>query len=221
MPRLARGGGLRSASWLWAMWVLAFALFCGCSSPALEPVRATWVVGQAMPSFDPQGPPDPVRWSIERLLSRGLVEEDSTGRVVLAAAESVEVSTDGRTYTFRLRGDLKFPGGRACGSQAFRRSLEAGLNRLDHATYGWLPAPALGIATPVDRTLVLRLSRPDSLLLRKLAFPGVAVPWDDPGDGGASGWRDGIGAYGIASVTPGGITLGKRQSGPGPDTLAI
>jgi ABC-type transport system substrate-binding protein len=196
-------------------------------------VVASWVVGQALPNFDPHGPPDPTRWAIERLLSTGLMEEDSSGAVVPAAAESVRVSADGLAYTFRLRRGLTFADGTPCGSEAFRRSLEAGLNRLDHATCAWLlrrvtgvdqvragrPLPGLGIATPDARTLVLRLSRPDPDLLRKLALPGIGTPWRE---GAQPGWRDGIGRYAIVRAAPTRLTLARRGTGaPGPDTLVV
>ena len=216
-----------------ALAIAACGFAAGCAkAPDRAPVMATWVVGRGIPAFDPQGPPDPVRWAIERLLSRGLVEMDSTGRVVPAAAESIETAPDGLTYTFHLRPDLTFSDGSPCRSDAFRSAIEAGVNRLDHGTFGWLlaaiagmdkvragrPLPALGVTTPDPNTLVLRLSRADPLLLEKLAVPGAAVPWRA---GTQEGWRDGIGDYAIATQAPGGLTLGRRVPGFGPDTLRI
>jgi ABC-type transport system substrate-binding protein len=192
------------------------------------------MVGQALPPFDPQGPPDPVCWAIERLLSRGLVAEDSSGTIVPAAAERWSISSDRRTYTFQLRNDLAFADGTRCGSSAFRQAIESGMNRLDHATYAWLlravsgsdkvrpgrPLPPVGIDTPDDHTLVLRLSHPDTTLLRALAVPGASAPWR-PGSG--PGWRDGIGDYIVASSAPAGLTLARRASASagGPDTLRV
>jgi ABC-type transport system substrate-binding protein len=207
---------------------------CGREGSVREPVIATWVVGQALPPFDPQGPPDPVCWAIERLLSRGLVAEDSSGAIVPAAAQRWSISSDGRTYTFELRSDLAFADGTPCRSGAFREAIASGMNRLDHATYTWLlrsvvgsdkvragrPLPAtIGIETPDDHTLVLRLSHPDSTLLRALAVPGASDPWRA---GSGVGWRDGIGAYTITSSAPAGLTLARRASAAaGPDTLRV
>jgi ABC-type transport system substrate-binding protein len=193
----------------------------------------TWVVGQAQPAFDPQGPPDPVRWELERLLSRGLVAEDSTGKVVPAAAESVEVSADGLVYRFALRRDLAFADGRACAAADFRRALELGVVRLDHGTYAWLmgaitgmdraragrPLPVLGIATPDAHTVVIRLARPDPGFLEKLSFPGACVPWQEEA---GSGWRDGIGDYRLAGQAPARLTLALRAPRSGlPDTIRV
>lgn len=155
------------------------------------PSVATWVAALTQPAFDPDGPPEPVRWSLERLLSRGLVELDSTGAVRPACAERYEFGTDSLSLTFHLRADLRFTDGTRVTSADFRDALQGGLARSDHGTRAWLlmalqgiervragkPLPALGIETPDERTLVLRLARPDSLLPRRLALPGVATPW--------------------------------------------
>src|SRR5207244_7729970 len=125
---------------------LLAALLWGCASHPAPTVTIQWVVGQASPGFDPQGPPDPVRWAFDRLLSRGLVEEDSTGRIVPVAAESIRVSPNGLVYSFALRHDLTFTDGRACEAADFRRALENGLSRLDHGTYAWLAGAATGMA---------------------------------------------------------------------------
>lgn len=214
--------------------ILAAVLLAGCSTSQAPPVVVTWAVGQAEPPFDPQGAPDPVRWSLERLLSRGLVAEDSSGRIVPAAAESIRVSPDGLVYTFVLRRGLTFAGGQVCEAPDFARALQGGINRLDHSTYAWLlgavtgmdrvragrPLPPLGIATPDARTLILRLVRRDSLLLRKLALPGVAVPWH--GDNGSARWAEGIGDYRVARHEPARLTLARRVARPElPDTIDV
>ena len=204
----------------------------GCGVKHAPPFSVTWVVGQSPPAFDPQGPPDAVRWSIERLLSRGLFDEDSSGRAVPACAESVIVSTDGLVYTFLLREGLAFTDGTPCRSKDFRRALEAGLNRLDHATTAWLlgavvgvgevrpgrPLPPLGIATPDEHRLVLRLARPDPDLTLKLALPGISAPWSGEA---AGGWRHGVGAYRVESASPSRMTLIRRDGAEGPDTLYL
>ncbi|MCC6349890.1 MAG: hypothetical protein IT347_09920 [Candidatus Eisenbacteria bacterium] len=176
-----------------AISLIVFGLLSSAGCAPRRPVVTTraWVAGCAEPVFDPDGPPHAVRWAMERLLSRGLVELDSTGRARPAAAESVSVSADGRTWSFRLREGLRFTDGSPATSEDFRVALLAGLPREDHGSRAWLLAavtgvdrvragrtlPALGVEAPDPRTLVLRLSAPDSLLPLKLALPGVATPW--------------------------------------------
>src|SRR5262245_56101502 len=75
----------------------------GCGTQRVPPTTCVWVVSGEQPEFDPAGPPETVRWAIERLLTRGLVEEDSSGRIVPAAAARVEIAEDSLLYVFHLR----------------------------------------------------------------------------------------------------------------------
>src|SRR5204863_3076063 len=91
--RAPMDGPIASRSWRAAQAsLLALAIGClGAGCARKEPVTTTfsWVLGGSEPAFDPHGPPDARRWALERLLTYGLVAEDSAGRVVPAAAESV------------------------------------------------------------------------------------------------------------------------------------
>jgi ABC-type transport system substrate-binding protein len=214
---------------------LAFAALCfaGCGPTAPPASSWVWVVGAPEPRFDPDGPPDPVRWALERLLGQGLMDRDSSGMLRAAAAERYDITTDGLTYTFTLRPGLRFADGTACTSADFRRALESGLNRLDHASNAWLlspivgvdrvragrPLPPLGIATPDPRTLVLRLARADPTLLQKLAVPGVSSAWSLAH---TADWQGGLGDYRLERAEPGRrMTLARRVRGGGPDTVRI
>ena len=190
MPRLA---GPRSTAPRLVLGAALLAIVVG--GPGCVPrdgaTRVEWLAGRTQPAFDPDGPPNALRWALERQLSCGLTEEDAGGGVVAAAAESVTVAPDGRTVRFRLRSNLRFTDGARCTSADFRAALEGGLASTEHSTRAALlgairgveavragrPLPALGIDTPDERTLVLHLARPDSLLARKLAMPGVSTPW--------------------------------------------
>jgi peptide/nickel transport system substrate-binding protein len=170
-----------------------------------------------------------VRWAIERLLARGLVDEDSSGRIVPALARTFTPAEDGLSWTFTLRAGLTFADGETLRSAHVRDALERGLARRDHSTQRWLlravegveairpgrPLPRLGIETPDDSTLTLRLSRPDSLLPAALALPGVATPWRiSVAD---SGWAalQGVGPYRLAAQQPGQtLILVRRAAGP-------
>lgn len=236
--RSSRGG-----SALGAVALAALALSgagCAKSGPA-PPTRVTWIVGAPLPALDPAGPPNVVRWSLERLLTRGLVDEDTSGAIVPAAAERWELSPDGLTLTFYLRPGLKFTDGSPCTSEDFRRALLQGLGRTDHATRAWLlaavrgvsrvragrPLPEIGISTPDPHTLRLVLSHPDSLLPAKLALPGVSAPLRAPAGGG---WEHavGIGPYRVLPAgQPARLTLVRAapDSGAlaygGPDTVHV
>ena len=193
--------------------VLVALLFAGCGHDvARTGVSADWVVGRTAPAFDPDGPPDALRWALERQLSVGLVERDSSGTIRNAIADSIACSRDSLRWTFRLRVGLRFTDGSPLSSQDIATALKGGLAREDHATRAWLlaavagmqnvragrPLPALGIETPDERTLVLRLASPDRRILEKLALPGVSTPWKRrSGD-----WGDavGVGPYRVGAA---------------------
>ena len=209
-----------------------------CTGRAPEPARfsADWLVGRSRPDFDPDGPQQPVRAALERLLTRSLVVEDSGGAVVGDAAERFTVSGDRLTWTFHLRWDLRFTDGTPCTSRDFIEALVAGLGRTDHGTRAWLlsavegmdavranrPLPALGIVAPDARTLVLRLTRPDPLLPRKLALTGVSAAWrrrtPSPDWKGAVG----LGPYRLSSDEGSRLRLSRVAKIDGaPDTLSV
>jgi ABC-type transport system substrate-binding protein len=211
----------------------------GCTRAAAPPpARALWVFAAAPPPFDPGGPPDPRRWAVERMLSFGLLEADSNGVPVPAAAASVEVSDDSLSYTFRLRDRLAFVDGTPCASSDFAAAVTAPLARTDHGTRAWQlaavrgvdrvragrPLPELGIETPDERTLVFRLAVRDPEFLRKLAIPGTTAPWREAR---AGGWGEavGLGPLRVASSEPGrALTLVRADAGGGrarPDTVEV
>jgi len=209
-------------------------LLAGCGRPAPEPVVFRWWAAREAPEFDPEGPPAALRQSLERLLTRSLVAEDSLGRPVLEAAESLSISEDGLRYTFRLRAGLRFTDGSTCGSEDFRAGLLAGLGRTDHGTRSWLlgavrgveairprrPLPEIAIRAPDPGRLVIELARPDSLLLRKLATPGASSAWKrrEP----AASWAGaiGLGPYRVDRSSPRELSL-ARAAGAGPDTVRV
>ena len=217
--------------------IAALAPGCARRESSLRAVTAHWVVGRSRPEFDPDGPPDPVRWSLERLLTRSLVYEDSSGRIVPDAAERFSVSSDQLSWTFVLRGNLRFGDGTGCTSRDFREALLAGLNRTDHANRLWLlsavrgspsvragrPLPALGIETPDPHTLIIQLARPDSMLPAKLSLPGVSAAWRSRT--AANDWMgvQGLGPYRVTGAESSRMHLVRRGiPGPeAPDTLMI
>lgn len=199
---------------------------CARGPVAPKLVSRVWVAGHAEPAFDPDGPPDALRWSLERLLSRGLVERDSSGLIRMGAASRVDHSADSLTVTFHLRANLCFTDGTRATSADFRAALLGGLARPEHATREWLlmalagidkvragkPLPALGVEAPDDTTLVLRLARRDARLLDKLALPGVSTPWRARR---AGTWTDavGLGPYRVLAAEAGkSLTLVRADS---------
>jgi ABC-type transport system substrate-binding protein len=223
-----------------AAFLAVLILPAGCAAPpAPAPTRLNWVVGRPEPVFDPHGPADPVRASLERLLSRGLVAEDSSGTIVPACARRWQVAENGLSITFDLDPNLTFTDGTPCRSGHFRHALLSGLTRGDHSTPRWLlgairgmdavragrPAGPLGIEAPDSLTLVLHLATPDPQLIRVLALPGVSMPWKS--DSSAAQWKGvvGVGPYHVVGEEVGHqLVLAGRPAlrrAEVPDTVSI
>ncbi len=180
------------------------AVAAGCARPSPRAAASRhWLAGHVRPVFDPDGPPDALRWALERDLSFGLLERDSSGAIRPCAAESFAWSADSLTLTFTLRAGLRYTDGTPATSEDFRAALLAGLARNDHATREWLlaavtgvdkvrplkPLPPIGVTAPDPRTLVIALAHRDARLPEKLALPGVATPWRAR----AGEWADAVG----------------------------
>lgn len=213
----------------------AMALASGCARSHEPRISVRWLIARPEPGFDPDGPPEPVRNSLERLLTRALVRRDSAGAVP-DAAEKWSWSADRLTLTFQIRPGLRFTDGSPCRARDFARALAGGLGRGDHGTRLWelgsvrgvdqvrsgRPLPRLGIETPDSLTLVLRLARKDAGLLDRLARPGVTDAWKDRA---AAGWKEatGLGPMRVLSASDGRrLTLVAAAGTHGlPDTIAV
>ena len=146
--------------------------------------------------LDPAKSYDTTSISFTRLLYRGLVEYDDKSRLHPEVARSYALSPDGKTYTFKLRPDVKFTNGQRVTADDFRFAIERVLNPATASdgqgffgdivgAKAWIERatkdpqtqthPA-GIEVPDDETLIFRLNNPDATFLNYLALPfGYAV----------------------------------------------
>uniref|UniRef100_A0A7C4PGF7 Solute-binding protein family 5 domain-containing protein n=1 Tax=Anaerolinea thermolimosa TaxID=229919 RepID=A0A7C4PGF7_9CHLR len=99
-----------------------------------------------------------------------------------AAAEPPTISEDGKTYTFKLRSDLKFADGTPVTSKDYLRAWER-LNKLDGQVKGLITGYVANVTAPDDLTVVYELKAPFAF------FPALAatapfnpVPPDFPDD---------------------------------------
>ncbi len=140
-------------------------------------------------SLDPMRVQDPASVLITRQLYEGLTRWDAVAEEVRpAAAETIEVSGDARTFTFTLRDDATFHNGDPVTAQdfafAFNRIalkengadiaylLELVLGFDDVNTFG--EASSLrGLKTPDDRTLVIELTEPYANFPAVLTHPSL------------------------------------------------
>ncbi len=130
--------------------------------------------------------------AILRDLNTGLTTFDHAGRLTAGAAETWNVSSDGLTYRFRLRENLKWSDGSPLTANDFvysmRRLLTPGtgtrhgpffysIKNARSVLRGNLDPEELGIRAEDDRTVIFELGRPDPSLLEKLSsFAAAPVP---------------------------------------------
>ncbi len=155
-------------------------------------------------------------------LLEGLVIRDAEGKVISGAAESWDVSEDGTTYTFHIRGDARWSNGDPVTADdfafSFRRILipetEAGyanvlypIKNAEPVNTGAALPEDLGVAALDDRTLQISLETATPYFLELLSHqsslpvhpPSVAAHGDDfarPGTMVSNG------AYTLTDIAP-------------------
>jgi oligopeptide transport system substrate-binding protein len=136
-------------------------------------------------TLDPAIGYDWKNWSVIKSVFDGLMDyKPGTTELVPDLAESVDVSDDGLTYTFKLRQGVKFHNGREMTAADVKYSLERTCNPATQSPgagyYGALEGfddfqagkakELSGVQTPDDHTVTIKLSRPDSTLLHLMAL---------------------------------------------------
>jgi oligopeptide transport system substrate-binding protein len=121
----------------------------------------------------------------------GLTTLDARARAIAGCAESWTTSTDGLTWTFRLRGGLKWSDGAPLDARDFEYSLRRALAPATAFPYagrlfailnaraisqGRAGADALGVAAVDARTVRVTLAHPAPYLPEVLASFGMPVP---------------------------------------------
>ncbi|WP_297630215.1 peptide ABC transporter substrate-binding protein [uncultured Clostridium sp.] len=115
-------------------------------------------------------------------------------KIVQGTAESYTVSNDKRTYTFKLRPDLKWSDGKPLTSKDYKYAWMRLLDPKTGGSYSFflfgvqnaeqyfkneVPAESVGIETPDDQTIIVKLSEPISYFTQIIAFPSLAPQRED------------------------------------------
>lgn len=124
------------------------------------------------------------------LIFEGLVRLDAKLNIQPAGAESWSISDDGKTYTFQIRGGLKWADGSPVTSEDFRYSLERALSKdfangsagyylsnIEGAT-DWTAGKASGLSgvtTNGPDKLVIKIVKPGVYFLDQLTYVGASV----------------------------------------------
>ena len=182
--------------WGFIVWVitLLFLFVTGCARqerPVDSGVRDGILyinIGAEVPDLDPHTVTGMPEFYIMDAVFEGLVDQDPDTREILPAlAESWEISSDGRTYTFRLRPNLQWSDGMSLTADDFVRSYERTINPALAGDYAYLfeviagavpynrgehtDFARVGVKALDDQTLEIRLEHPVPYFLSLLTYP--------------------------------------------------
>lgn len=162
-----------------------FISLCGCkSSPPVNPKDRPFRINIAEdpPTLDPREVSDSASGFVMRFLFEGLMRYSSQGELEPAVAETIHVSEDGKTYTFKLKQTF-WSNGDLVTAYDFEKSWKeiispkngsAGANNLfsfknaQLINEGKLPLESLGVKAIDPLTLVVQLEQIDPYFLEFL-----------------------------------------------------
>jgi oligopeptide transport system substrate-binding protein len=190
----------------------------GCSWWGGEDTLRLWDTGPL--TLDPAISADMSSHRYVMQIFSGLVRLDHELNIEPDMAESWELSSDNRTYTFQLRQGVKFHSGKEVVAADFKYSWE---RACDPATGSGTAATYLGdiigardmlageaeeisgIEVISDYTLRVNIDAPKAYFLSKLAYPTAFVVNRDNVESGENWWRqpDGTGPFKLKQWEPG------------------
>jgi peptide/nickel transport system substrate-binding protein len=164
---------------------------CGSGGGASSTAK-TLVVARVKDAvvLDPAQATDGMSLNVSQEIVKGLLQfKDGSFDVEPAIARSWKMSSDGTTWTFALKHNLKFSDGTPVNAQAvvfnfdrWRLPGDPYRGNLPYAYYadmfGGFPGLIVKVAAPAPDTVVFTLARPFSPFLRDLAMPpfGISSP---------------------------------------------
>jgi peptide/nickel transport system substrate-binding protein len=135
-----------------------------------------WVVAitEDPDTLDPQKTAAAVTGTIYRYLGDSLVSKDFDRKIVPGLAKSWNVSSDGLTWTFDLKGSVKLHDGTALNAAALKASFERALSpELKSPIAGSLLGPVDSM-TASGQSLQIKLKQPFAIFLDNMADPRIA-----------------------------------------------
>ena len=121
------------------------------------------------PMLDPTASPSAEIARVMNLnVMQGLLTVNARGKIVPVLATSYTVSPDGLTYTFKLRGGVKFHDGSAFGAGDVVAALRRARDSKSGHTHPEYYAQIKSVSAQGPATVVLKLARPDNDLLFNL-----------------------------------------------------
>lgn len=172
--------------------VFALTTSTSFAQPVAEPMVINRGTSAEPPSLDPNMAAGTLASPIINDLFTGLLSRGPDSLPAPGAAESWEISDDRKTYTFRLRPNLRWSDGRPLTADDFvysyRRIVDPKtasrlvgmyfpIKNTRSIMEGKLPPESLGVSAPDDRTVVIELNEPTPYMLELLSnLQSVPVP---------------------------------------------
>ena len=173
-------------------WLGSSLIVSGCSKSSQADSGTTLRVdiGSEIPTFDPALAEDGSTYRVINDLYAGLIDFDQENQPISGLADKWQISSDGKTYTFHLRSNLKFSDGSPLKASDFVYAWQRLVDPQTGSAYsfllkdvvngakiiaGKLPATALGIKALDAQTIVVKLSHPTNAFLAYLTMPNVDV----------------------------------------------
>ncbi len=165
----------------------------GCSKPTTSTKYQNTLlvdIGGEGASIDPARAENGQELRVVNDLFAGLIDFDQSNRPILGMADKYTISSDGKTYTFYLRQNLKFSDGTPITAADFVYSWQRLVNPKTGSTYnfllanvvnaqeiidGKLPSTALGVQAIGKYIFQVKLNHPMSEFLTYITAPAVFV----------------------------------------------
>jgi oligopeptide transport system substrate-binding protein len=170
----------------WLFVFLAIITFSSCSKHTpyskKEPLNIN--INRDPATLDPRKGSDVVSSALHFLLFEGLTRLNDDSSISLAQAESIEISSDRKTYTFHIR-NCTWSDGSAVTADDFAESWKAILSphfpamnapllypikNAEAVKKGLLPLEKVGIKAVDQKTLMVELEKPTPYFLQLIAF---------------------------------------------------
>lgn len=171
----------------------SFFVGCGKSNESINNKNTINLTTAAIKTLDSVKATDSSSFNIIQNTQETLLISNNK-KLVPGAAESYQVSKDGKTYTFKLKDNLKWSDGKALTSQDFKYAWLRLLNPETAASYSFFlygvknaekynnrkaKAEDVAIYTPNDKTLVVELENPVEYFNQLVAFPALSPQRED------------------------------------------
>jgi len=128
-----------------------------------------------VPDLKPSRDQGAAAMMLDTMIHRGLLGYDAKGQVVPALAESFKASADNKSFTFKLRKDLKFSDGSALTSANVKKTLEFLATSSSGAKIGATMSQLASVDTPDEQTAVVNLKNANVAFPSYLADTTAAI----------------------------------------------